>query len=126
VSGISGPVTLRYSLVYGACWTTFVDVDVKRYAQVSDPAGIVANMSIGCQSSFFLPSRVPVNGYGVWTVDAGSGSVVDSDSENETAVTSVMSSYNRYLFTVAAPGCVPKVKEFLLFSFLFFSFFLFF
>ncbi len=70
--------------------------------------GIVANFSIGCQSSFFLPSLVPVDGYGEWILVAGSGSVVESDKVNETAVTSVKTAYNRFLFNVSAPGCPSK------------------
>ncbi len=108
VSGIFSPLTLRYTIAFQSCASSSADVFVKRYNQVSAPSGIASNFSIGCQSSFFLPSDAPIDGYGKWSVTTGSGSVVDSADTNGTAVTSVSSRFNLYTFTVSGLGCVAK------------------
>ena len=51
---------------------------------------------------------MPVDGYGRWDVSNGTGSVVQSNEVNGTAVTSVSSQYNEYTFTVSGLGCVAK------------------
>ncbi len=109
VTGISGPITMRYSIVLAGCPPPSVGlVNVKRYNEVSAPSGTESNMSIGCQSSFFIPSDVPLDGYGKWDVTQGSGSVVQSLEVNGTAVTSVSTLFNAYTFSVSGLGCVSK------------------
>jgi hypothetical protein len=70
-TNITGLVSFRYSITFGSCWSSSADVYVKRYSQVSAPVGLESSFSIGCQSSFYLPSQVPDDGFGVWTVQQG-------------------------------------------------------
>jgi hypothetical protein len=98
----------RWTL-YGCGGSTFSDVKVKRYTQVSPALINISALSINCQSAIVSAGAEPVvNGIGTWSVVNGSGIPLFSHVAT-TPISSMSDVFNVFEWRVSGPFCNDDV-----------------
>jgi hypothetical protein len=106
MSGAS--VKLRWTVSLVSCQTVFDDVIIERYPNgVSAPVLSPIFQDIGCATSTMLGGQSPTIGTGVWSLDSGIATVVDSASPN-TLITSISGSGAVLRWTISLATCTSK------------------